>query len=265
MEDPNFYLEGIVKERDELKDFEGPLSLILMLLQKNKIEIRDIVISDILDQYLEYLNQMQKLDLEVTSEFVRMASYLVYIKTKMLLTEEEEVSELEALIESLEQLKARDTLLAVKEIAPGLGKEYQIGTLIFSKGPEPLPTSAFEYRRKHKPVELLRALLNVFSSSEEKLPDFVSIQNAMPRKTPFSIRIKTKQILMRLRLHNLSLDALYGDCTSHSEVVATFLAVLELCSMGTIAVSLSKSDGEYDLRFLGDGSDIDEILERIEE
>ena len=58
MEDPNFYLEGILHEKDELKDFEGPLSLILMLLQKNKIEIRDIRISEILDQYLEYLNKM---------------------------------------------------------------------------------------------------------------------------------------------------------------------------------------------------------------
>ena len=77
MEDPNFYLEGVLHEKDELKDFEGPLSLILMLLQKNKIEIRDIRISEILDQYLEYLNKMQEMDLEIASEFVRMASYLL--------------------------------------------------------------------------------------------------------------------------------------------------------------------------------------------
>ena len=105
MENPSFYLEGVVREKNELQDFEGPLSLILMLLSKNKIEIRDIKISEILDQYLEYLDQMQKLDLEIASEFVQMASHLLYIKTKTLLTQEEEVSELEVLIASLEQLK----------------------------------------------------------------------------------------------------------------------------------------------------------------
>ena len=58
MENPNFYLEGIVREKDSVQDFEGPLSLILMLLQKNKIEIRELRISDILDQYLEFLDRM---------------------------------------------------------------------------------------------------------------------------------------------------------------------------------------------------------------
>ena len=74
-------------------DFEGPLSLILLLLSKNKIEIRDIPIAEITDQYLEYLNAMEKLDLDIASEFVQMASYLLYIKTRMMLTEEKEISE----------------------------------------------------------------------------------------------------------------------------------------------------------------------------
>ena len=63
MENPNFYLEGVIHDKSEIQDFEGPLSLILMLLSKNKIEIRDIVISDILDQYLAYLDEMQSMDL----------------------------------------------------------------------------------------------------------------------------------------------------------------------------------------------------------
>ena len=102
MENPTFRLEGVVKSRDEAQDFEGPLSLILMLLQKNKIEIRDISISEILDQYLAYLDEMQRMDLEIASEFVQMAAYLLYIKTKTLLAVEEEVTELEQLMSSLE-------------------------------------------------------------------------------------------------------------------------------------------------------------------
>ena len=88
MENPTFHLEGIIKSKNEMEDFEGPLSLILMLLAKNKIEIRDIRISDILDQYLDYISKMQEMDLEVASEFVQMASHLVYIKTRSLLTGE---------------------------------------------------------------------------------------------------------------------------------------------------------------------------------
>ena len=118
MEDLTYHLEGILKTKDDIQDFEGPLTLILMLLQKNKIEIRDIVISDILDQYTEYLNQMEKMDLEIASEFVQMAAYLLYIKTKMLLTEEKEVTELELLIQSLEQMCIHFPLFRVYLLSP---------------------------------------------------------------------------------------------------------------------------------------------------
>ena len=102
MENPNFYLEGVVRDKDEMQDFEGPLSLILQLLSKNKIEIRDLSIAEILDQYLAWLDEMQSMDLEIASEFVQMAAHLLYIKTRTLLAGEEEVSELEVLMSSLE-------------------------------------------------------------------------------------------------------------------------------------------------------------------
>ena len=144
--DPTYFLEGIIHDKSEMADFEGPLSLILLLLSKNKIEIRDIKISEILDQYLEYLNAMEKLDLEIASEFVQMASYLLYIKTRMLLTEEKEVTELEQLIASLEQLKCKDTYAAVKSVTPLLDAAAQTGLHYLSRPPEPLPKSAGEYR-----------------------------------------------------------------------------------------------------------------------
>ena len=244
MDDPSFYLEGVLREKDELKDFEGPLSLILMLLQKNKIEIRDIRVSDILDQYLEYLAKMQEMDLEVTSEFVRMASYLLYIKTKTLLSGEEEISELEALMESLEALRCRDALTAVREAAPLLGEAYRQGVLLYSRAPEPAPPSAADYPYFHRPVELLTAL-------------------AMPQHIVYSIRTKSRQILDRLRLRNISLNELYAECRSRSELVATFISVLELCNMGSLFVSVSRHGDGYDLSFAG--GDIDEILEQIEE
>ena len=155
MDNPSFHLEGVVREKDEMQDFEGPLSLILMLLSKNKIEIRDIKISEILDQYLEYLAEMESMDLEIASEFIQMASHLLYIKTKTLLTSEEEVSELEVLMASLEQLKCKDTFAAVQKVTPELKKASEFGLLYFSKLPEPPPQVSKEYMYRHEPVDLL--------------------------------------------------------------------------------------------------------------
>ena len=70
---------------EEMQDFEGPLDLILYLLSKNKMEIQDISISLLCDQYISWLEQRQRMDLEVASEFVAMASHLVYIKTRSIL------------------------------------------------------------------------------------------------------------------------------------------------------------------------------------
>ena len=186
MENPNFYLEGVVRDKSEMQDFEEPLSLILMLLSKNKIEIRDIVISDILDQYLAYLDEMQSMDLEIASEFVQMASHLLYIKTRMLLTQEEEVSELEILLQSLEQLKAKDSFAAVQKVTPALRKASELGVLYYAKLPEPLPRTNREYEYRHEPVDLLRALYRVFSRGAKTPEGEAAISAAIPKRIVYS-------------------------------------------------------------------------------
>lgn len=260
MENPSFYLEGVVREKNELQDFEGPLSLILMLLSKNKIEIRDIKISEILDQYLEYLDQMQKLDLEIASEFVQMASHLLYIKTKTLLTQEEEVSELEVLIASLEQLKSRDTLSAVKQVIPQLKEASELGLLYFSKLPEPLPKTSKEYEYRHEPVDLLKALSNIYSRGG-RMAEPEELTQAVPKRIVYSVRDKSRQIIDLLRRGSVYLTELYSTCRSRSEVVATFISVLELCSMGSIHID--RADEGYSLSFTG--GDVDEIIEKMVE
>ena len=260
MDNPSFRLEGIVHEKDELQDFEGPLSLILMLLSKNKIEIRDVSISQILDQYLAYLDEMQSMDLEIASEFVQMASHLLYIKTRTLLTSEEEVSELEVLMESLEQLKARDNLAAVRELIPELKTASDRGLLFFPKLPEPLPRSSRDYEYRHEPVDLLRALRAVFSRGV-KVPEEEILADAIPSRIVYSVRSKSRELLERLRRGPATLQELYLACASRSEVVAAFLSVLELCSMGSVRID-REGDG-YRLSFVG--GDVEEILEKIEE
>ena len=257
MENPNFFLEGIVKEKNQLQDFEGPLSLTLMLLSKNKIEIRDIKIADILDQYLEYLDKMQSMDLEVASEFVQMAAHLLYIKTRTLLAGDEEVSELEVLMASLEQLKCRDIFTAVQKVTPELKKASELGLLYYAKLPEPLPKTAREYEYRHEPVDLLKALYGIYSRGG-KTPE-PDISHAVPRRIVYSVRDKSYQILLRLREGGTTLQALYRDCGPRPEIVATFVSILELCSMGSIHISREGED--YALAFTG--GDVDEIMEKI--
>ena len=259
MDNPNFFLEGIVREKDEMQNFEGPLSLILQLLSKNKIEIRDISISDILDQYLEYLDQMQSMDLEIASEFVQMAAHLLYIKTRTLLAGDEEVSELEVLMSSLEQLKARDVFASVQQVIPELKKASEIGLLYYAKQPEPLRQEKREYECRHEPVDLLRAMYRIYArGGKAAAPDF---GDSVPRRIIYSVRDKSMQILQRIRKGSVTLHSLYRECRSRSEVVATFLSILELCSIGSLRIE--RREAEYELSFIG--GDVDKIMEKIVE
>ena len=125
MDNPIFKLEKVVQTRaaESMEDFEGPLDLILFLLSKNKIEIQDIPIALILDQYLEYLEKRQQMDLEVASEFVTMASHLMYIKTRMLLSieDEEAQSEMDALIQSLQDRQRGECYQKIRKLTEKLG------------------------------------------------------------------------------------------------------------------------------------------------
>ena len=96
-----------------------------------------------------------------------------------------------------------------------------------------------------------------------RLAEMTGISQAIPQRIVYSIRSKSRQILDKLRLRNISLNELYRECRSRSELVATFISVLELCSMGSLVVSVSRRGDGYDLSFAG--GDIDEILEQIEE
>ena len=136
MDNPIFKLEKVVQSKtaEPLEDFEGPLDLILFLLSKNKIEIQDIPIALILDQYLEYLEKRQQMDLEVASEFVTMATHLMYIKTRMLLSieDEEAQSEMDALIQSLQERQRGECYQKIRKLTERLGPMSEFGRNIFT-------------------------------------------------------------------------------------------------------------------------------------
>lgn len=251
MENPTFRLEGVVKSREEFEDFEGPLTLILQLLSKNKIAIRDIKISELLDQYMEYLDEMKAMDLEVASEFVAMASHLVYIKAKTLLDGEENNSELEMLISSLENLKCKDTYALIKLVTNELGDMYKRGGGYITKPPEYLPVDN-EYKYTHDKQDMADAIRRVFSREDA----FVAARNIRPFDIPhrivYSVSEKEEELLTRLRDAGvLRAKVCFLESKSRTELVATFLALLELCKTGRIYITgegddfmISKADTE---------------------
>ena len=258
MENPTFHLEGVIRTKEQTEDFEGPLTLILMLLAKNKIEIRDIKIADILDQYLAWLAKMQEMDLDVASEFVQMASHLVYIKTRTLLAGTEEVSELEQLMTSLEQLRLRDSFAAAKERIPAMAAALEQGALLYSTPGEPMPRYG-EYDYQHQGWELLAALAGMLQKGVPVREEEAAVP--VPRPIIYSVQDKSRQLIGYLRQRGKSsLRALYAMAQSRSEVVATFLSLLTMCSMGS--VSIQREGDDYAVQFTG--GDTEAILENID-
>ncbi len=230
METPTYRLEKVVASRDALEDFEGPLDIILQLLSKNKIEIRDIRISLLVEQYTAYLEDMKRMDLEVASEFIAMASHLVYLKTRMLLraSTEQPDEELDALMQALEERRRQDDYNRILTGRDFLESRADIGRSLFTKRPEELPRDK-TYAHVHDVSMLSAALFDLRRKAEAALPPTAAAFSAIVGREPFPVGDKIALIVRRLKTAGrLLLTALLKGSGSRSERVATFLAVLEL-------------------------------------
>lgn len=245
MENPVFKLEKVVRSKsEEMQDFEGPLDLILFLLSKNKMEIQNISISLICGQYLTWLERRQKMDLEVASEFVSMASHLVYLKTRMLLSieDEEAQSEMDALIQSLEGRRRGESYGRIKAMAARLGPMGEFGRNIVTRSPEPVERSRI-YEYDHRPADLLLAMAEIQDRAQRALPPPKAAFQDIVRQEPYPVESKAREILRRLRDQGITrFRLLFRGNRSRSEVVATFLAVLELCRAHVLHLAGSETD-----------------------
>ena len=245
MENPVFKLEKVVRSREEeLQDFEGPLDLILFLLGKNKMEIQDISIALICDQYIAWLEQRQKMDLDVASEFVTMASHLVYIKTRMLLSieDEEAQSEMDALIQSLEERRRSENYGRVKMLAERLAPMSEFGRNIITRNPEPVKRGKI-YEYDQEKADLVLAMAEIRNRSERVLPPPRTAFRDIVQHEPYPVEGKAREILRRLKeLGITSFRMLFHGSRSRSEIVATFLAVLELCRASVLHLAGSETD-----------------------
>ena len=254
MSQPHYHLEGIVHTRtEEMEDFEGPLDVILILLSKNKIEIQDVSISAILEQYLAYLDEMKRLDMEIASEFITMASHLMLIKTKMLLSAAEQAeaeSELDLLRQSLVERQRKEAMESIRTAMAELEPRNEIGRNLFTKEPEPLKKDQ-TYRYQHVPGDLLKALEAIAERSSRQLPPPTVNFKGIVGKEPYPVTKKSAEVLRRLILKGVErLKNLFKRNKSRSEIVATFLAILELCRTGSVTLEDDNSGENPNVRLL---------------
>ena len=240
MAEPQYRLEGIVRTRtEEMEDFEGPLDVIFLLLSKNKIEIQDVSITAILEQYLAYLDEMKRLDMEIASEFISMASHLMLIKTKMLLSaaeQQEAEEELDVLRQSLIERQRKEAMEGIRQAITILGPRNEIGRCLFTKEPEPLRKDR-TYRYQHEPVDLLKALDNISQRSARQLPPPTVNFMGIVGKEPYPVTRKAGEVMRQLLLRGIErLKNLFKGNRSRSEIVATFLAILELCKTNSVSL-----------------------------
>ena len=247
MDNPIFKLEKVVQGRadEALQDFEGPLDLILFLLSKNKIEIQDIPIALILEQYLASLEMRKEMDLEVASEFVTMAAHLMYIKTRMLLSleDEEAQSEMDALIKSLEERKRGDIYARIKGLSEKLAPMSEFGRDILTRNPEPMERGKI-YEYDQEPADLLIAMQEVTDRRGQADPAApLHAFDEIVRHEPYPVESKAKEIFRRLKEGGITrFLLLFRGSKSRSEIVATFMAVLELCRNRVIKLAGGSDD-----------------------
>lgn len=225
----------------KLEKFEGPLDLLLHLIQRDEIDIYDIPIARITQQYLEYIDLMRLLDLDVAGEFLVMAATLMRIKAKMLLPapplgEEEEIDPRDELVQRLLEYRQ------FKEAAGTLkGREerrrllYERGTVPGDEEAGPLPLAPATL------FHLLDALHRVLA----KLPARSVLEL---EGEAYDIEEKIERIHQRVLVAGrLSFGTLLTECRSRLEMIVTFLALLELLKLNRLVAHQEATFGEIDL------------------
>lgn len=220
----------------KLEHFEGPLDLLLHLIEKAEVDIYDIPISEIAQQYLGYLEFMQEMDLEVASEFLVMAATLVEIKSKMLLPKQkkednssQEIDPREELVQKLIEYKR------YKEFTLLLKGKFEIYEKVFYKSPEPIEDYISDFTLiTGVSVDLLAKTLNSIlqknsTSSNKKVREI--------HRDVFTIEDKIKEISKLLVTKSVFyFEELFSESSDKVEVIVTFLAILELVKRKSITV-----------------------------
>jgi segregation and condensation protein A len=221
----------------KIENFEGPFDLLFHLIEKNQVDIYDIPINQIADQYMDYLFAMQEMDLEVASEFLVMAATLLHIKSKLLLpslkqNKEEEVDPREELILKLVEYKKYKQfaeLLKVRE------KEWE---KVCYRQPEEV-----DIKRVDEPIELSydelkRVYVNLIERNERKMNKSVGKMTQILQIEKVSLKSKIREVIRTLinKAYFRFSDLFSVTTKSKLEIVTGFLAILELAKLKKISI-----------------------------
>ncbi len=234
-------MEPSVAYEIKLDIFEGPLDLLLYLIRKNEIDIYNIPIALITEQYLEHMEKLRSLNLDLAGEYLVLAATLIHIKSKMLLpvpeSEEEGEEEPDPRAELVQQLIEYQ---AFKEAALALEGRPLLERDVFKKGahePPPAGEGEEEMLVEVSLFELVEAFQRVLSALERK--DLLEID-----LEKISLADRINEIMERLAVEkDITFTALLGEKTDRRSIVYTFLAILELMKMRVIRAYQTGSFG----------------------
>lgn len=228
----------------KLENFNGPLDLLLHLINKNKVSIWDIPIVEITEQYLEAIEGIEDSALEDTSEFLVLAAQLLYIKSKLLLpkpeAEAEEEDPREELARRLEEYKL------FKEASQNLRKNEFSTRYMFFKSEEKIDFPLPEYDRHHEVDELLEAFQTILARRERnKKPEKRAFSGIVGREK-VSVEDMVEKVCKRLaKTERLEFKTLFAPSDSKPEMIATFLAILEMIKLSKLTAEYDKSCGDF--------------------
>ena len=225
----------------KLESFEGPLDLLLTLIAKNKLNIYDIKLSVLIDQYLEQINIYKEKELDISSEFLEMAARLIYMKTVSLLPKHDEIERLKEELtgELLEYQICRQMAQKLSEMTGGFNK--------FIRKPQDIDFDK-TYELVHESDTLYLAYLSAVGRGQRHLPPNVTPFTKIVARKIFSVSTKIVFVMRKLiKGSTTHLSSLYNTAKSRSELVATFLAVLELCKANRVEISGDNTDAKIKL------------------
>lgn len=209
-----------------LEVFDGPLDLLLSLISKNKVEITDIPIALICEQYLDYIRQMREFDLDVASEFIAMAAHLMYIKSKLLLPTQEEG---DAEDPRADLVRALLEYQQYREAGTVLSERSALGRDIYTRPQEQLERDLHECSYNYSVDVLVNAIEEIFRRAERRLPPPVSAFRGIMSHEAVPVEGKLRELIFLFTQQEIvNFQSLILSAQSRSEVVAIFLAVLEL-------------------------------------
>lgn len=222
----------------KLPVFEGPMDLLLHLIKENKVDIYDIPISLITRQYLEYLEMMKELNLEVAGEFLVMAATLIHIKSRMLLPLEDTADTLEEMDPRFELVQRLLEYQAFKDAALGLREREEDWSVAFSR-----PPAGEEESGEEQELLFDASLFDLMSAFRKILetapPDVLTVTRAvLTVKDRMSVIIETLQKTEALRF-----EELFREDATKGQLVVTFVALLELLRLGLAKAYQEKEFG----------------------